>query len=764
MRIYSLMFLIGVSLILGFSYLPSIKSTLILMLCTSLLVIVLPKRMKKGLYLPAIIILGFAWAVLHADYRLAWKLPDNLISKSVIVTGTIGSIPETKDDSASFLFITNSIQLDNFNFTKPCLIRLNWFYADDQLHIGDRWQLTVRLKPPRGFWDPGSFDYQKWLFDQGIRATGYVVLKGKNTFLGNDFTHFIIDKKRQALADAIAVKLEAYPLKGLITALAVGVRDRITDDQWFTLRGTGTNHLFAIAGLHIGLVTGFIYLVISFFWRRAGRLPLYFPTPLAAVVGSLIIALIYSALAGFSLPTQRALVMTSVFLLAILLRKNLSAWSAWCLALSVILILDPLAVLSDSFWLSFGAVALIIFGVGGRLNQKGLWWHWGRIQWVMAVGLIPFCLLFFQQTSLAGFIANAIAIPWVGFIVLPLTLIGSCLWTISATAAGWFWWCAEKTLEILWPLLNFIAHQDWLQWRVFISNTEVFVTAVIAAVILLIPRGCYGRHLGLIWGLPLLFWTPIYPANNEIRFTLLDVGQGLAAVVQTQHHILVYDTGPQYSDSFDAGNAVVIPFLRSLAINKIDMMMISHGDNDHIGGANSILKEMPVAQVITSVPERFAPGRATLCVAGQHWQWDGVNFQVLYPPLGKDDLDNDSSCVLRIDNGVQSILLTGDIEHKSEKYLISNAGNLLSSAILVAPHHGSNTSSTQAFVNSVHPHFVLFPTGYHNRFGFPKAEIIARYQAAGAELYDTAQVGAITFHLDKSKISSPVLYRKHFWD
>lgn len=762
MQTYALAFLIGVSLILGFSHLPSINSALAMILCAILLLIILPRKVLSWCGLFLVIVLGFAWVVLRADYRLEWVLPENFISKSVIVSGTIASIPEVKGDSCSFNFAIEKIQFDNFSLRKPVLIRLNWFKSFKTLKVGDQWQLAVRLKPPRGFWNPGCFDYQKWLFDQDIRALGYVVKNNNNILLGTS-TKYFVDKKRQQIADAITARLKDYTLGGLIAALAVGVRDRITEPQWETLRGTGTNHLFAIAGLHIGLVTAAIYFIVSFFWCRAGRLPIYFPTPQVAVIASLIIAFIYSAMAGFSLPTQRALIMTSVFLSAILFRKNLSAWSAWSLALLVILIMDPLSILSDSFWLSFGAVSLIIYGVGGRLHQKGIWWHWGRIQWVMAVGLIPFCLLFFQQTSLGGFIANAIAIPWVGFIVLPLTLIGSCLWFISPILSGWLWWSAEKSLELLWPLLNFIATQDFLQWRIYISKMEVLVTAIIAVVLLLIPRGFYGRYLGFIWGLPLLLWSPNNPVSGDIYFTLLDVGQGLATVVRTQHHVLIYDTGPQFSVGFDTGNAVVVPYLRSLGIHKIDLMMISHGDNDHIGGANSILSQLPVTQVLTSVPQRFKPGRAILCSAGQQWQWDGVNFKVLYPPFGQDNLDNNSSCVLKIDNGVQSILLTGDIEHKSEDFLIKNMANVLPSTILVAPHHGSNTSSTQPFINIVHPKIVLFPTGFHNRFGFPKPETIARYQTIDAKLYNTAEVGAVTLDLKHNEIKSQV-YKLHFWD
>ena len=625
MRSASLAFLLGTATILGLVQLPSLGVAWSLLVSSLLVLCLLPPSIKFWLRLPLIAALGFGWVVLHADHELKWNLPQTFVGKTLTIIGTVASIPELKNNLKTFTFAVQRMQLGDEICNKSALIRLSWYSAPANLQIGGQWQLTVRLKPPRGYWDEGSFDYQKWLFEEGIRATGYVVVKGTNAYQ-NSSSHYYVDGVRSKLADGITASLRDRPLAGLIAALAVGIRSTITESQWAVLRGTGTNHLFAIAGLHIGLVTGVIYFIVGFLWPRLGRLPLYFPTPQIAALGALMMAIIYSALAGFAMPTKRAILMITIFLLATLWRKNLSSWVAWSLALFLILILEPLAVLDDSFWLSFTAVALIIYGSNGRVNQHGLWWHWGRTQWVMAVGLIPLCLLFFQQTSLVGFLANSIAIPWVGFIVLPLSLLGSLTWFISTTAAKSCWLLAEHALECVWPLLETMAKVHWLQWEVFVSNPWILAASLVAAILLLAPRGFSARWMGLIWALPLIVWLPKGPAAGEVWFTLLDVGQGLATVVRTQHHVLIYDTGPRFNQNFDTGNAVVIPFLRHAGIRTVDTMMISHGDNDHIGGANSILTTLPVKQVLTSVPDRFKPGVASLCMTGQSWQWDGVVF------------------------------------------------------------------------------------------------------------------------------------------
>lgn len=583
---------------------------------------------------------GLISLFLAVDRQWAWCLPDTVKGQTIIVTGTIVSIPKNKDRLLQFEMLVDGGEIFP-------ILRLNWRANPQQLTVGDRWQLSVRLKSPRGFWDPGSFDYQAWLFENRIRATGYVVPSHEDRLLSRSHLQHSIDQLREKLADAISVSLDDKPLAGLIAALAVGMRDHITAQQWAVMRGTGTNHLFAIAGLHIGFIAGMFYTMVNFIWRRAGRLPLYLATPQAAALAALFAAILYSALAGFALPTQRAVLMTAVFLAATLWRKKLSAWYAWRLALLIILIWEPLVILSASFWLSFGAVAIIIYGVSARLKQGNLLWQWGRAQWVVAIGLIPFSLLFFQQASLAGFIANAIAIPCVGFVILPLSVLGNIAWLIAPKLATGLWILAEYALELVWFLLSHIAALNWAQWITPISNPWVLLSGLVAILLLLAPRGIPCRWLGFIWLMPLLIWQPSKPSNGEVWFTLLDAGRGLSAVIQTRHHTLVYDTGQRFSANFNAATAVLLPYLQILHINRIDDLIVSRGDSSHLGGAASLLAQIPLQHIITSAPRFFAANLATPCSALPHWQWDNVKFQIL-----------NKSCDLYVTTGIQHILLT----------------------------------------------------------------------------------------------------------
>lgn len=698
---------------------------------------------------PLALLLGFGWTVLHANWQLQEMLPPELADKPSVIIGTIHSIPERKNKSYSFIFKTEQITSANTCLKQPFFLRLTWYYPRQDLQVGEKWQLQVKLKKARGSWNPGGFDYQKWLFAQGISATGTVSAKN-NILLGSK--RYFIDKTREALANAISASLKQQPLPGLISALAVGVRDRITEQQWAVLRGTGTNHLFAIAGLHIGFVTSIIHGLVSFLWRRSGTLALYLPTPQAAALAALIAAVVYSALAGFALPTQRAVIMTTVFLMNVLWRKSLMPWSAWCIALFFVLLLEPLAILTDSFWLSFCAVAFIIYGIGGRIAQKGLWWHWGRAQWVMALGLIPLCLLFFQQTSIVGVLANIVAVPWVGFIVLPLTLLGNLFWIVTPSLSSVCWYCAEVTLEWIWPLLKFIAAAECLQWRIPITQLWILISAFVAVIFLLAPRTLKLRSLGLMWGIPLFLWIPAWPKEGEVWLTVLDAGQSLTAVVQTQHHVLIYDAATK---SFDRGNTVVIPFLRTIGARTIDTLILNHTSF----GLTSLLQQCAVKNIFTNSPEQVILKGAQRCQQGQSWCWDNVLFRVLYPPPDYQQRGLEGSCVLQIERGSQKILVTGNINAVSQNYLLQNQNQSLLSTLLIAPQQGSKNSSMLALVNSVHPNIVLFATGNSNA--------IAPYQVLNAKIYTTAEWGALTVKLTGKNELNMQSYKTnyyHFWN
>jgi len=691
------------------------------------------------------LILGFAWGTFSIHSRLSHWLPKNLEGKTLVAQGVIASIPQQKNRSVRFLFKINRLQNNPHVVSLPMKVRLSWYGHFPRLKVGDKWALSVRLKRPHGFHNPAGFNYENWLMEQGVGATGYVYGKGKNSLLASDHWSYPISRIREFLAASIRSTLVDNKMSGLIVALSVGDRSGISQQQWQIFRATGTSHLMAISGLHIGLVAGFFYVVINFLWRRVGTLALWLAAPEAGAIAALVGGLLYSAMAGFSLPTQRALIMIAVAMIALLFRRELKPFNALSIALIIILVLDPLAILSSGFWLSFGAVSVIIYGVSSRLKIKSLWWRVGRVQWVVTMGLLPLTLLFFQQASLGGLGANVVAIPWVGFVVVPLTLAGTLLVAISPYSAAILLKLAAMSLNWLWLLLTKLGNLPHFVWYHTLSNPLVFIAAVIGILLLIAPRGLPARWLGILWLVPLFLIKPARPENGTVWLTLLDVGQGLSAVIQTHNHTLVYDTGPRFSESFNAGDAVLIPFLRYRGVSKIDTLVISHGDSDHIGGAHPLLKSIPADLVLTSVPDRFPHQHTKLCRKGQHWEWDGITFKMLFPVPAFMNKNNNKSCVLAIRAGNNQILLTGDIEAPAERYLVRHERSELKSTILIAPHHGSITSSTVPFVNAVDPKYVLFPVGYRNRFHFPSQVVLDRYRRVGAQVFRTDGGGAVGF-------------------
>lgn len=750
MRSFTLAFLLGILLFQQLSFLPNLYWAMTLFIFIFLL------RWRYVTLLSACA-MGFIWSLLYAHFLLSWQLPENSVGKNISINGYIASIPANEKYGTSFLFSLKELQ----NNSAHGLIKLSW--QNENLRVGDQWRLTVRLKKIHGMMNPGGFDYEAWALQEGIHATGRVIDNPDNKLLSSKKYHFFLNRIRQKLKDKIVSNLPVSNTSPWIIALALGERQGISAENWQVLRNTGTNHLMAIAGLHIGFMAGFIFLLVSTLWQCVPRLPLRLPAQHAGAIAALFITFIYSALAGFSIPTQRAAIMLTVFFMMALLQRKILSWQAWSLALLCVLIINPTCVLTENFWLSFGSVALIIYGVSGRLAPAGIWWKLGRMQWVIAFGLIPFSLWLFQQCSIVSFIANSIAIPWVGFLIVPLTLLGCFFLLFSAKLGGVILFSADKLLGVLWIILTYLSKLHWASWYHFMPNNWILLASCIAVVMLLLPVGFSGRYLGMVWLLPLIFYHADKPKSGEMWLTLLDVGQGLSAVVQTKNHILVFDTGPRLSENFDMGESVVAPFLRALDAKKIDMLVISHGDNDHIGGAVALLNYFPIEITKTSVPERLTQFHPSYCLAGQSWQWDGVDFSFLYPAPDKLNLDNDSSCVLRVSNKNHAILLTGDIEKLAETYLHENNATNLSADILIAPHHGSKTSAVDEFLHDVNPHIVLFPVGYQNRYHFPNLSVIEKYHDFGVAEYDTIQKGAIQFATDQGELRFYREDNKRYW-
>ncbi len=761
MTAFSLAFFSGVLILQFFSALPSLSWAGVALASCPILFL----SKVRGYHLILAFLLGFAWCLGCAHAIAAFSLLPAWEGKPLWIRGEITSLPRVSPYQSSFVFHLESIQNGKERQRVATSINLSWSHAP-HLQVGDEWLLPVRLKKIHSTMNPGGFDFEAWAFQKGIRAKGYVLEQEKPLFIAEHYLSYPIAHLRQYIQTQAQQRLPASRTAPWLQALMIGERTGVSPSDWEVLRNTGTNHLMAIAGLHIGFMAALAHGLTVRLWRRP-RLIALLPTAEAGVCASLVMAGLYSALAGFSIPTQRALVMVTIYLLATLCRRVLPLWQAWSLALLIVLLLNPLSLLSSSFWLSFATLALIIYGLGGRLAPSGGWWQWGRPQWVLAVGLLPLSLWLFMEYSLVSFLANMVAIPWVGFLILPLCFLSVILLLVCPGLASYSLLLADKSLGLLWSLLTWFSQLPWSTWQQSLPNYGYLLAATGGVLVLLLPAGFPGRGLGLLWLLPVLSFKPVRPDFGELRFSLLDVGQGLSAVVQTQNHVLVFDTGARRGPESDMGESVVLPFLRSQSVKQIDMLVVSHGDNDHSGGAQALLKQLPVRSLQTSVPGLFPSRSADYCLAGKAWDWDGVHFAFLHPTVTQLNLDNDSSCVLLVATKTKRLLLPGDIEKAAEKVLLASSPNTLSAAILVAPHHGSKTSGLRAFVGRVHPQYVLYAIGYRNRYHFPYPGVVATYREFGAIQLDTSALGAIQFVMGRDSLYPLEFYRpshQRYWN
>ena len=687
---------------------------------------------------PGYILSGFLWTLFNAHLLLQHELLPREEGKTLYAEGMVISLPETNAKSIRFNFRIDEL-MDKGRPVKsnPGKVRLSWYKGHQPLQPGERWRLKIRLKRPHGFMNPGGFDYESWLFQNRLRATGYVVDDEGNTRLNKaagynpDFVRFVIGNK-------IREALPPDKLAGFIPALAIGDRSGLSDVQWRVLTATGTNHLIAISGLHIGLVAGFAYLLTLPAW---GWLRISVPAIRLAAAGAMFTALVYALLAGFSLPTQRALVMVWVYFGMKLYDRRIISSDVLGIALFAVLIRDPFAPMSASFWLSFGAVAVILYGISYRVQpRRPRLQEWGRVQYIVSMGLAPALALYYQQIPIFSLFANMLAVPWVSFIVIPL-ILGGCL--LLFIQVEWLLELALTSLQVLWWTLNLFMQWEFQLLPVARPGLMTMIIVSAGILILLLPRGITPRWLGLIWLIPLFFPHKPGLSFGEAGMTVLDVGQGLAVVVSTQKHNLLYDTGPAYASGFNTGTAVVLPYLRSSGINALDLLVQSHGDNDHIGGLKGLIGEIPISRILTSVPGRIPHQQVRDCRDGQSWYWDGVYFQVLHPAEAMNLSANDRSCVVRISARDLTLLLPGDIEKRAERSLVQRHGPGLQSDVIVAPHHGSKTSSTREFIRAVSPDIAIIPAGYRNRFNLPNQDIISRYRKHGTRLLNTAESGAI---------------------
>ena len=680
-----------------------------------------------------------------------------LEKQNIRITGTVASLPSQRHGVQKFLLHVEQAQWN----THPVAlhkVRLSWYQMDTIVQVGERYRMTVRLRTPRNLHNPGQYDYARTQWTRGIQASGYVYCCAEK--LG-EITGPKIWLPR--LRTALRAQLQAQDFEHIawMQALVLGDRSMLDAEHWRLMRNSGIGHLLAISGLHIALVAGFAYWLANLLlrgWVFCGLIATIHPWNLLI---SLIVAWGYALLSGFQLPAQRAIIMLSVTILLLLCGR----WYSWTLmfsaALAAVLLRDPLAAFSPGFWLSFGAVGLLLMTFSGRIapHQRlaAFIYRWGYPQWVLMLGLAPLLLFFWHRIPLWSLPLNLLLVPWVGLVILPWLLAGSGLLWFSNTLGTLWLRGGDALLSTVTTLLNYADGFAPLQWVGAAPGWWAGGCAALALLWIFAPLPLCYKWPSLLLLLPL--WFPrmaLPPAPGQARITVLDVGQGLAVHVQTHRHHLLYDSGRRSRGGFDIGSIVIEPYLLGQGIQRVDTMLLSHQDNDHAGGAPYLLKQIRFDRLLANftLPQpQWQQTQHASCLQGQDWNWDGVEFRVLHPAqLAGIEEENARSCVLQIIVGKQRVLLSGDIDTEIEAQLQQSWGTTLASGLLVAPHHGSRSSSSKAFIAAVQPQMVVFSSGYKNRYGHPHPQVVKRYLAAGAEVHHTAEQGAARYLVDYNGI------------
>ena len=728
-------------------------------------------------------LLGFFYAASYAMFRLSDALPHAWENKPVVMIGVVASASEFTERGERFRFDVEQV------LTKPAVIpqhiSLSYYppgsWNDTQtlsaarvpkFRAGERWRITARLKRPHGTQNPHGFDFEAWALAENIRATGTIKAKADNAKLQDFVWHprYLVERIRQLIQQRISSVLVNKPYGGIIQALVMGDDSQIAAKDWQLFLRTGTSHLMSISGLHITMLSGLAFGLVGFVWRRIPLLAMRLPTRKAATVGAVLVALVYTLIAGFAVPAQRTLYMIIVFAVALWSGRQLIISQVLALALLLVVVLDPWAVISPGFWLSFGAVAILAYALGARVGMT----HWLKAalqtQWAVTIGMLPLLLIMFHQASIISPLANAFAIPLISFIVTPLALLGSFLSLDFALHLSY------QALNICMQLLMWLNQLPAAVWQQQAPPLWTLLSALLGVAWLLLPRGVPMRWAGWLGLLPMLLIAPQHPQSGDMKVTVLDVGQGLSVVVQTAAHTLLYDAGAKYSAQADAGGRIVLPYLQGAGVRHLDGFVVSHNDTDHSGGMTTVLEQMSVDWLASSLPahvELAGNFDRMKCFAGQSWTWDGVDFEMLNPVFESYDdsniADNNRSCVLQVTSASGNLLLTGDIQKEIELALVEKYARQLKSNVLVVPHHGSKTSSSAGFIAAVQPELTIFTAGYLNRFQHPRTEVLTRYEQAGSRILRSDYDGAVTLNFaadDKTGVVTAGSWRKqnkHYW-
>lgn len=697
-------------------------------------------------------VVGFGLCALHGIHALSLRLPAELERTDAAVSGRVLGLPVHEAGRTRFEF-----RVDADATQAPMLrgrrLRLSWYDPRDgvderrlQVRPGSHWEFTARLRAPRGLRNPGWFDSEKHALANRIAATGYVrnaePLRQRSGARGVDAWR---DDMAGRIADAVPQASSRY-----IRALAIGDTRALDEVDWETLRATGLTHLIAISGFHVGLVAGFFALIAAGVWWCLPSLSRRVPRPQAAALAAFVAALGYAAAAGFELPTVRTVLMIAVVALARLARNDASVADALALAAIAVLLVDPLSVLAAGFWLSFAGVAWLLWCLP-QPRQVPVVRGFLLAQLVATVGLLPLTAILFGQASLAGPLANLVAIPWWSLAVVPLALAGTALDALQTGWGGWAWRAAAWCFDLSWPLFERLAASRFALWWLPEARWFALPLALAGAFWLLLPRGVPGKALAALLLLPLLWPDRQLPRHGEAEAVVLDVGQGLAVLVRTAHHVLLYDMGPMVPHGFDAGERVVVPSLQALGVRRLDVAVVSHGDADHAGGLDAVRRRMPPA-VLFAAGEAAVEGAAP-CLAGTAWGVDGVRFRFLHPDLHFPPFRNEASCVLRIETASGALLLAGDVGEVVERLLVRKDPAALRADVVLMAHHGSRLSSDPGFIAATAARHAVASVGHGNRFGHPHLEAVQRWRRHGAQAWSTAEAGALRIRLSQAGVT-----------
>ncbi len=741
----------------------------------------------------AMAMLGWTSTGLLAQHRLAQRLPAALEAVDLLVTGVVSDLPQTGADGLRFQFDPEFATLDGRPVQLPPRLMLGWYAGRDEaatpnplrasLGAGQRWRMTLRLRRPHGNLNPHGYDFELHLLVRNHGATGYVRESRHRPVKLSDSAGFPLARLRQTVRDSIQRQVDDRRAAGVLAALAIGDQSAIDRDDWQLFRDTGIAHLVAISGLHITMFSGLAAGLIGAAWRRSARAPLWLATPHASRWGGLAAAAGYAVFSGWGVPAQRTIAMLA---LVVVLRSIGRRWPWPMILLAAALLvtaLDPWALLQPGFWLSFVAVGLLLAAdavqdssapARAASRWRLMWrrsrsrlWQMLRSQAGISLGLAPLSMIFFQQVSLVGLLANLLAIPLVTLLITPLALLGIFL--------PWLWQPAVWLLQRLTSVLSWFSGWPLAVWTVPAAPLWAQLAAMLGALLAILPVPWRLRLLVLPLALPLLVPARSWPIEGRFEAVAVDVGQGTSLLIRTRSHLLIYDTGPRYSSDSDAGVRVLLPLLRGRGENRADRLILSHRDSDHVGGAESVMRLLPVDELLASLepghPLWQRASTSQRCLAGQRWVWDGVQFEILHP-LATDDpgagKPNAVSCVLRVAGtapGSGSLLVTGDIERLQELALVSRAAARLRSTVMIAPHHGSRTSSIAPFIDAVQPRLAVFQAGYRNRFGHPAPDVVDRYRARGIAVVESTRCGAWTWQGDEAarEVTCERQLRRRHW-